>query len=74
VWVVDIGNLMIEALSYGTRCRRMTWFYLHTHVFIHERDEPWPATMVHPPGPKVDELFDRNQRANAVNHYATPSY
>jgi len=30
------GNLITEALRYGTRCLGITQFYLHTQAFIHE--------------------------------------
>jgi len=29
-------NLAAEALRYGTHCRGISQFYLHTHAFIHE--------------------------------------
>jgi len=33
-----------EALGYGTCCRGISQFYLCTHAFIHERNEPYPAS------------------------------
>jgi len=32
-----------EALRYGTCCREISQFYLHTHAFMHELNEPYPS-------------------------------
>jgi len=29
-----------QKLMYGTRCQRISQFYLHAHAFINERNEP----------------------------------
>jgi len=30
------GNLIAEALRYGTHCQGIILFHVHTHAFIHE--------------------------------------
>jgi len=36
-----VKNLTEKALRYGTRCRGISQFYLHTHAFMHEWNEPY---------------------------------
>jgi len=49
---------------YGTRCRRILQFYLHTHTFFHKWNEPLPFLQ-----PKPDRMALRDGKLCWPRHH-----